>query len=259
MKIHCIMTLYALTDEPQQVFDRINAPDITWHVYVNSSIPEVTDFAKALRATNPNVGLDIDPTNPGLAKCWNDGLALAFAQGADTVLIVNDDAIPEAGMAQRIARIAYENPQHYLTMCRMIDVPSGQIVNSQFGLCAINPIMVETIGYFDENFFPVYWEDIDLYRRAKLAGLQAHAIEDVGVTHLGSQTIRRVPKLSGQNNETFALNNLYYSRKWGSLEIGKETYAVPFNDPAFGLRINAEDRHAPYPGYNRADREVVRL
>lgn len=84
-------------------------------------------------------------------------------------------------------------------------------------------------------------------------------IEDIGVTHLGSQTIKRVPELGWQNSVTFRRNHEYYIRKWGSPVIGNEVFETPFNNPAFGLRIDPFERHAPYPGYNRIDREVVKL
>jgi GT2 family glycosyltransferase len=259
MNIHLIMTLYALVDEPRCLFDRADADDIRWNIFVHSAIPEVNDFAQSLVREHRNISLARDASNPGLAHAWNTGLINAYERGADVVVIANDDAIPEPGMVQRIARIAYENPEYYQVMCRMLDKPSGQIVHSNFGLCALNRIAWDTIGCFDENFYPIYYEDVDFYYRANLAGLKALVLPDVGVTHLGSQTINRVPELETQNRETFRRNNEYYARKWGSLTIGQETYATPFNDPALGLKIDAKDRFAPYPGYDRTDREVVKL
>lgn len=261
MKIAIILTLYALTEEPRLLFERANAENVTWHLFQNSGNEAVSEmcYQLAMQHGYKRVPHYYNPSNPGLAHAWNTGLGLAYDSGADVVMIANDDAIPEPGIVQKIAYTAFNNPDAYLVMCRMLDKPSGHIVNSQFGLCAINPIALETIGYFDQNFFPVYWEDIDYYRRASLAGLETHLIEDIGVTHLGSSTIKAVRALARQNAETYRRNHEYYGRKWGSVVIGNEKYATPFNDPALGLKIEAGDRHAPYPGYDRTDREVVKL
>jgi hypothetical protein len=49
----------------------------------------------------------------------------------------------------------------------------------------------------------------------------------------------------------------YYVRKWGG-DAGREKFDTPFGDPAFGLRIAAEDRAEPYgPVYDRTDRDLV--
>ncbi|MFX6027917.1 hypothetical protein ABTE84_21450, partial [Acinetobacter baumannii] len=54
---------------------------------------------------------------------------------------------------------------------------------------AINPIALETLGCFDENFFPAYCEDQDYARRAALAGLSEENCADTQIVHMGSNAI----------------------------------------------------------------------
>lgn len=51
----------------------------------------------------------------------------------------------------------------------------------------------DSIGGFDEQFFPVWFEDVDFCRRAALAGYQAHYDPSVLASHVGGHSIGSIP------------------------------------------------------------------
>lgn len=91
----------------------------------------------------------------------------------------------------------------------------------------------ETLGLFDENFYPAYFEDCDHYRRMMLAGMKDVRVPGFECVHgeapyWGSSTIKSDPELNKKNEKTFGNLHRYYVNKWGG-EPGKETYTKPFN------------------------------
>lgn len=258
MRIDIIVVAYGLADDLLKLFEAANAPNIMWHLFLHSRIPHVVTACEWIVATYPNLYYYAYMVNRGLAKSWNEGLHAAYRDGADVAMIANDDVLPAPGDVQRLADAALEHRDCFHIVGNMLDQRSGQIVDSQFGLCSINPIALEAIGYFDENIFPIYWEDIDYIRRARLAGLQEFKVEDTNIVHAGSKTSASAPGMVDYLSTFFNLNRAYYFRKWGGSEIGLELYPIPFNDARLGLHIPYEQRETPYPGYDRNDQNLVK-
>lgn len=55
--------------------------------------------------------------------------------------------------------------------------------------------VLESVGYFDENFF-LYYEEVDLCRRIKAAGYSIWYWPDVAVVHLGGESSKTVKHLT---------------------------------------------------------------
>lgn len=198
--------------------------------------------------------------NRGLSKSWNEGILNAYGSGADVVLVVNDDIYFSPGDVDKIAARALEHRDRYIISCAGFHRRLNRHLPSHGYSCfAINPIALERIGCFDENFFPCYCEDQDYAYRARLAGLEEENCSDTMIHHGGSDTIYSSPELTAQNRVTQGRNMQYYIRKWGGLG-DQERFSHPFNNPQFGYHIAAECRHSPYgPLHDRADQDVVRL
>ena len=128
---------------------------------------------------------------------------------------------------------------------------------SEYGCFAVNPILLETVGYFDENFFPIYCEDSDYRRRLKLAGLSPAYCDQTRIVHGGSRSLAQ-PNVARQNSLTYARNRQYYQRKWGG-EGGGERFVQPFGDARFTHYVAPAARSAPYPGFNRTDQDIVQI
>jgi GT2 family glycosyltransferase len=120
----------------------------------------------------------------------------------------------------------------------------------------LNPIALERLGCFDENFYPAYCEDQDYARRAALAGLEEGNCGDTEVFHAGSTAILTDYALRKQNEVSQSLNQAYYRRKWGG-DPGTERYSSPFGRPEFDCRIAPETRRSPYGArFDRHDLEL---
>lgn len=195
--------------------------------------------------------------NAGVARAWNTGILNCYANGADAAVIANDDVLFGDGDLHRIADHAVKNREQFLVVCGGYHERHQEQVSSHgYSCCVIQPVALEVLGCFDENFFPAYFEDCDYGQRARLAGLEQTVCPGTSVRHVGSGTIHRDPELNRRNAATFTANRDYYIRKWGGPN-DHEVYDAPFNDPLFGLRIAPERRHHPYGvAYDRSNPAV---
>ena len=119
--------------------------------------------------------------------------------------------------------------------------------NQGHSLFAVTQRGRDTIGAFDEGFWPAYLEDSDHMYRVKLANAKWSDVPDVHAIHgeaptYGSHTIYADAELFRRNQETHRANFEYYKTKWGGAP-GEETFIVPYNDPA----LSASDSRLPMP------------
>jgi GT2 family glycosyltransferase len=230
--------------------------EIAIDLFLHSTDPPTMAACQAL-AGEPAVRYHPYGLNRGLSRTWNDGLVAAYANGTDVVVLVNDDVRFGSGDLDRLVERAGAHRDCYLVSCAGLHRRLQRRVRSHgFACCAINPLALEAIGCFDENFFPAYCEDQDYSRRARLAGLSEANCADTEVEHAGSSAILSSAEVARRNAATQARNMTYYRSKWGG-DGDRERFASPWNDPAIGLRIPPERRHAPYgTAHDRADRLV---
>jgi GT2 family glycosyltransferase len=242
--------------ELEQMIDSCSSTlyDVVYYLHLHSQYPNVVEVCERL-AQRDNVRYFPHGVNRGLAKSFNETLLMAHAEGAQLVINSNDDSIWSEGDLDRLIAKALDNPQAASISC--LGSHAGREVE-EMGHCAVafNWIGFDRVGMFDENFFPAYHEDMDYGHRCKLAGLEKLICEGTFVRHKGSGSINMNLELRELIHQTFSRNEQYYIRKWGG-NCGKETYLCPFNQ--FGLYIAPEERHAPYPGFNRIDQEIVTL
>jgi len=164
--------------------------------------------------------------------------------------------LPELGAFDLLAEAAADMPDKYLVCGQMDDLRTGKVLETWLHFCAITRQAYDTVGMFDENFFPIYYDDVDWMRRSALLGLAAEVVDGVRAVHQGSANIHRVEGMMAQHHVTFKANRAYYVRKWGG-DIGHERYTRPFDQPGFDLRITPFARSAPYGRFNRDDQHIV--
>jgi GT2 family glycosyltransferase len=215
------------------------------HLHLHSDDPATANACQAL-AARPYVRYHPHKYNRGLSRTWNDGMLAAYDEGAAVVVIANDDIAFGPGDLDRLAAKATQSREHYIVSCAGYHHRYRRHLPSHGYSCfAVNPIALQTVGCFDENFFPAYCEDQDYARRARLAGLHEENCGDTHVEHGGSSAIFTDPALAAANGPTQARNMAYYRRKWGG-DGDHERFEHPFDNPAFGLRIAPDDRAHPY-------------
>lgn len=187
------------------------------HVAVIPSIYQPwTD--RCLRDCNLNTYVvDNTETNRGVAASWNIGIDQMERLGADWLIIVS-------------AAIRFGPPGGDDLLAALDANPDALAVEAAQGigwhLIAIHRRVFETIGRFDENFWPAYYEDIDFGRRMWLGFAQQQwprihcDVSLAGFSHgvdLGGAVI---------DNDKLAA---YYAEKWGGPK-GEETYHRPFGN-----------------------------
>lgn len=258
MKIGIIVYAFMLADSLNTLLGRILAEtDAHLYLFLHSQQRDVVIVCESNLSVFqwwPRINYFPYGENRGLARSANDGLIQGYADGCDVMLTCNDDVMPAPGDIEKIAQAAIDNRDRYKVEGMGYDERKKQYGPIEWALAAINPIALETIGYFDENFAPAYYDDTDYSLRARRAGLKSLVAPDTNLRHAGSGSLEQVDR--NVHDDQFMRNQGYYFRKWGG-EKGYELYEQPFNNPAFGLKIAESDRRAPYPGYNRVEREAT--
>lgn len=266
MKIGVIMVAYNNADNTRQLFESANTIrdyEVEYHLFLHSQEEDVVAVCEEITRT-PDKGFSYSlhyhagGFNRGLAKSWNDGMLSAFANGCQVVIIANDDIVFGEGDLTALAECAFAQPHHYIVTAQGYSLAEMKTVDMGYSCFAVNPLALEKIGCFDENIFPIYFEDSDYHCRALRMGLERTLCATTNVLHAGSASIKPDdPELMAQHVLTFTRNKEYYLRKWGG-EPGQEVYETPFGVAEHGFRIDPENRHHPYGAdFDRTDQEIV--
>jgi GT2 family glycosyltransferase len=189
-------------------------------------------------------------TNSGTARSWNYGIADGFEKGADYVLVLNNDILchPECinRMARRMQRndvalaTAFDVREEVAAPEDVFRIPAdskdgvAESAHPNFSAFALTRDCWETVGTFDEGFFPAYFEDNDYHRRIVLAGLKAVAHPPAMFYHYGSRTQNESGASPVVPGDLFEKNRAYYASKWGG-PPGAESYATPFGAEIVGI------------------------
>lgn len=197
--------------------------------------------------------------NRGVARSWNDGLAMSAADSNALSILVNDDLFFYPGCFDKFIGFVQSREAHApgWGLCMPLGFEPagpfrGHALPQYFACCALGRAAMERVGFFDENFVPAYFEDLDYLRRLRLAGLPVVLDRRVLVEHDRSHTIRTDPTAKVAVESQSAANARYYRRKWGG-SPHNEVFTRPFDDRSFDCTIAADRRHAPYgPGYDAA-------
>lgn len=180
--------------------------------------------------------IDCWRNNRGVSGAWNEGMRRARDAGYRYAVVANDDLKFEPGSLQGIydtlidtgAAAVSPNQQR---LPRRIDSfeHDGIRAGADFFCFAIDIEQVtEEAGWFDQNFFPAYFEDNDMHHRMHLKGLTTLLHTDMVVIHEGSATQNYDRKNPNVTSVRFEAHRSYFDRKWGGLP-GKTTFATPFN------------------------------
>lgn len=161
-----------------------------------------------------NVVVFTSESNLGVSGSWNRMSMDAFSRGYDAIWIANDDIV--LGSNQ-------DEMQEFV----LDAVSRNKFVVQQGTWCSfILPKKVfQSVGLFDEEFFPAYFEDNDYAYRLKLSH-NPHEINSIlnPIVYRNSQTIAKDPSL----NTRFVLNKQRFIAKWGG-EPTHESFVNPFN------------------------------
>lgn len=135
-------------------------------------------------------------SNLGVAASWNRIIELA---GPEDVIISNDDIV--------------FNSRTFLEL--IISLRSHDFVEGDgWALFGQRSGLTKTVGWYDENFWPAYYEDVDYDLRLAKAGIVPHRPLTEPVRHHGwaTQTATGNPDWLREGRER---NHAYFLAKWG--------------------------------------------
>jgi len=160
-----------------------------------------------------------------LSAAINTGFKRAIAEKCDALCYIADDVTVGDGAIETVVRHLLENELWMVNA-------SGEN-SSGWDFFAVRDIIFEQIGFWDESFYPAYFEDNDFARRLWIKeqhiGQKMHDYISVPFVHLGSQTIKRLDGAElNKHHENFNKNKAHYVAKWGG-EPGNEKFMFPFN------------------------------
>lgn len=187
----------------------------------------------------------------GVAGAWNYGLRYLFGefhkgdfQEVPTkVLIVNQDVI----LRQDTYEILNNEPGEFVTAVstgRMdklfgdIRKPvGGKRLHPDFSCFRITKRCYETVGPFDEGFYPAYAEDCDYHVRMHRKGVEAYCV-DLPFYHYGAATVKRANDAEALYFMQSADRNreLFYT-KYGAHIGTPAEYETLFTPDTFGIDI----------------------
>lgn len=184
-------------------------------VVVNGDEDNIIERVSDAAAFNPNVMSVLwcrPGFNLGCGASWN--FIIRSRPAGPWWLIVNADITFAPGDLERLATDMNEH--------------GGFATLFEFGAFALDTKVVDTVGWFDENFHPMYYEDRDYERRLSLAGIVERHLAS-GTIHDTSSTIHSDARLALRNGQTFADNGQYFITKWGNHPRNANLYDQPFN------------------------------
>lgn len=141
-------------------------------------------------------------------------------------------------------------PGDLAAITAMMEQAGGEpvMVTYRFAVLALNRAVVETIGLFDEwSFWPLYFDDSDLARRASLAGIpilhDKWGIREGADGFDHSVTVQSDEQLGHANNRSWQHNERAYVAKWGG-RPGAETFDTPWDSglPLWATRPDLDGR-----------------
>lgn len=163
------------------------------------------------------IGIQLFKNNAGVSASWNYGIKVNDSCTGEPWVVSNFDLIFSEGSIKKLLE-PLQNGYDLVTLER------------GYCLWGANKSLFDKVGYFDENFFPAYIEDLDFDRRVQLhPDVKKVTLALPEIIHESSSTVRGHynKPLGDVLHELRELNELYYIKKWGG-KHGQEEYDLPF-------------------------------
>lgn len=182
--------------------------------------------------------------NIGVSRGWNYILKHFLVAPVPYAIICGDDSYFRSGALSQVAK-AMANDDRNNNVFLDFGLERGKTTG--FISFIITRLGLEQIGLFDENIYPAYFEDNDLWQRIVVSGARSGSLHDVVVVHgdekhTGSCTINSVvPEYRKKMDACYERNRAYIKEKWN---IPDKAFRYPFNNPT--LSLSQQVRHANY-------------
>jgi len=168
----------------------------------------------------PEMVIGVPSENLGCAGSWNKMGHVMLLTDDDALLIAADDILFECDTIGEMLHAMETEDVDFVTA-----KPGG------FSCFMVRKRLFDKVGYFDEQFWPAYFEDNDFHRRMQLSGICKEAEVDAQYEHVnkGSQTVASFNRAEKhEHNQRFEKNRDRYVAKWGGLPH-EEKFDEPYN------------------------------
>ena len=213
--LHLVTILYRSSKSFPAFLQDMLAQDRTdWRLHlIDNGDPQSVAIAEA--CADPRISITHNPANVGFARAANQGMREALAEGANAVLLINNDVILPPDLVSTLGEAQQKLPGAVLSP-RIMDAPEvcgfagGRIDKSwiyqsvshpydptisepqrsefAWGCCLFIPAdALNKVGFLDERFF-VYWEDSDFCLRLNQAGVPIYYLPRISIQHKGRES-----------------------------------------------------------------------
>ena len=151
--------------------------------------------------------------NKGCAVGWNDGLKKATG---DYLVVISDDVFVTEGWLDCMVNALTLFPNSLASMPAVTHMRSGtepEEIRTWIPACVfmLKPETLDIVGYFDEQFHPYNYEDVDYWTRVFKSGHTISRDYSVQVKHEEGQVIHSFD----DNGSVDKKNRERYIKKWG--------------------------------------------
>jgi len=151
--------------------------------------------------------------NKGCAVSWNDGLRVAKGK---YLVVISDDVFVSDNWLECMVNALTLFPNALASMPAVSNMPSGLVpeeTKTWIPACCfmLRPETLQIIGFFDEQFHPYNYEDVDYWTRIYQSNHTIARDYSVMVKHEEGQVIHSFD----DNGEVDAKNRKRYLEKWG--------------------------------------------
>ena len=284
MRITAIVLHYGAIDDTSDAVRSLLASSVPSDVIVvNNDCPGSADVMRF--PDRPEAVRVIEAeTNRGFASGVNLGIRAALERGAEAVFLLNNDAVVEPDTLAELRAAAQERPEfgilapvvyyadardqvwsagwrrrpaRLLTPLSTLSGRRSAEADSVAG-CAmlIRRSALDRIGLFDERFF-LYYEDVDLCRRAWAAGIRVGVVSAASAYH----KVSRQPRfLQPSRAYPWAMSKaLCYGRARGVAGSFTASFRLAVGILAFAAHSAREGNLSSIPKYLEGTRDGWRL
>lgn len=210
-RVVAVIVSFQPDDALERVLDAALAQAARVVLVDNGSAPAIQAGLRERAARNPRLTLIANPDNRGLAAAQNQGLEAALADGADWVLLLDDDSVPADGMVAAMLaawgrldgrrRVGLLTPRltdaegtlrpRLLTARGRFDlartplVPGAVVRDGVFAIASgslVRARVLEVAGRMDERFF-IDYVDVEFSLRLRRAGFEIVGVGDAELWH----------------------------------------------------------------------------
>ncbi len=242
-----VVLIYVLNwNQPDLTLDCVNSlldqkGDIESKITIidnGSADDSIEIFQKELPET---IAIISNQKNLGFQGGMNTGISDALQKDAEFILLLNNDTVADPYMLDNLVNrfpedaglvsplmLYYDHPDRawsiggkinlvFLEITKpyqeFLPIPEKILERDFLPSCAwlIKRTVFETVGYLDERFFPIYYDDLDFCLRVRRAGFRIYLIPQAKLWHKVSLSV------GGQYSPTerylMARNSGYYFRK----------------------------------------------